>query len=377
MPLARLLQQPRAGALIERMVRENRLPHAMLFWGPAGSGKSVAAIELARWLNCRSGLDGPCGQCDSCRLFAALEHPHLSYVMPLPGKALVDSDSGELTEEGAETLTGLLRSKGAEPYGACNYPGAQNILIGQIRSLLQWAGKRSFDDQPRLALIDHADRLREEAANALLKLLEEPPPNFLLVLTSEAQEDILPTLRSRCQAVEFERLPVPTIAQALQDWKGLDSTTSQNIARLSGGNLSRALAFADDPRQVSEYYDLAVNLVRYSLGKNPLEFHAMIEKWTKLELQDQLLILEIVMAWLRDAALLQSLGDAAQPRLVFRDRADLLRKFVSNCPAADFHATVLRVEDARRQLLGKVLAPLVIVAMARDLYRTIYGKSPV
>jgi len=377
MPLARLIHQPRAGALIERMVQEQRLSHALLFWGPAGSGKSVAAIELARWLNCRKGQSGPCNQCDSCLLFATLEHPHLTYVMPLPGKAMMDSDSGELTEEGAETVASLLRRKGAEPYRACEYRGAQNILIGQIRSLLQWAGKRSFSDLPQLALIDHADRLREEAANALLKLLEEPPPNFLLVLTSEAQEDILPTLRSRCQAVEFERLPVSAVAQALQAWVGLDQPQSENIARLSGGNLSRALAFADNPQQVSEFYDLAINLVRYSLGKNPLEFHAIIERWAQLELNGQLLILEFVMTWLRDAALLQGAGEAAGSRLVFRDREELLRKFVANCPEADFNGAVLRVEDARRQLLGKVLAPLVIVALARDLYRAIYGKSPV
>ena len=377
MPLARLIHQPRAGALIERMVQEQRLPHALLFWGPAGSGKSVAAIELARWLNCREGQAGPCNRCDSCRLFTTLEHPHLTYVMPLPGKAMMDSDSGELTDEGAETVANLLRKKGAEPYRACDYRGAQNILIGQIRSLLQWAGKRSFDNLPQLALIDHADRLREEAGNALLKLLEEPPPNFLLALTSEAQEDLLPTLRSRCQAVEFERLPVAAVAQALQDWVGLDQPQSENIARLSGGNMSRALAFADNPQHVSEFYDLAINLVRHSLGKNPLEFHAIIEQWAQLELNDQLLILEIVMTWLRDAALLRAAGEATGSRLVFRDRGELLRKFVANCPEADFNAAVLRVEDARRQLLGKVLAPLVIVALARDLYRTIYGKSPI
>ena len=255
--------------------------------------------------------------------------------------------------------------------------GAQNILIGQVRSLLQRAAKRSFNDLPQLALIDHAERLREEAANALLKLLEEPPPNFLLVLTSEAQEDILPTLRSRCQAVEFERLPASAVAQALQDWSGLDRPQSENIARLSGGNLSRALAFADNPQRASEFHDLAINLVRHSLGKNPLEFHAIIEQWAQLELNDQLLILEIVMTWLRDAALLQGVGDAAEARLIFHDRGELLRKFVANCPAADFNAAVLRVEDARRQLLSKVLAPLVIIALARDLYRTIYGKSPI
>jgi DNA polymerase-3 subunit delta' len=377
MPLERLIHQPRARALIERMVQGNRLPHALLFWGPAGSGKSAAGIELARWLNCRQGLSGPCGQCDACRQFATLEHPHLSYLMPLPAKALVNSDEGELTEEGAENLSQILRRKGQEPYRTCDYRGGQFILIGQIRSLLQWAGKRTFDNLPQLALIDRADHLREEAANALLKLLEEPPPNFLLLLTAEAQEDILPTLRSRCQAVEFEALPDAVVSAALQLKTGLGQNQCHTIARLCAGNLSRALEFAADPPRAAQLYDQAINLVRYSLGRNPLEFHSVLEKWAATELPEQHLMLEIVTTWLRDAALLQSLGSAASLRLIHQDRVELLSKFVANCPHADFAAAVLRVEEARRRLSGKVLAPLVLVALARDLYRTIYGRQPV
>ncbi|RJQ87763.1 MAG: AAA family ATPase, partial [Desulfobacteraceae bacterium] len=268
MPLERVIAQTRARTLIERMVQDNRLPHALLFWGPPGSGKSAAAIETARWLNCEAGLSGPCGSCESCRQFAALEHPHFMYLLPLPGRALADAESGELSQAGAEELSEILRRKGADPYQKAEMSGAQGILIGQIRALLQWASRKTFSGRPRVALVDQADRLREEAGNALLKLLEEPPPDFILVLTAPSPEDLLPTLRSRCQAVEFDRLAPAVVAAELARRFELDPVAADVAARLSGGDLSRALDFAAQPQQSVQMHDLAINLVRHSLGRN-------------------------------------------------------------------------------------------------------------
>jgi DNA polymerase-3 subunit delta' len=358
------------------MVQENRLPHALLFWGPPGSGKSVAALELVRWLTCREGLTGPCGQCNSCVQFRTLEHPHLTYLMPLPGKALVDSEEGELTEAGAAELAAILKHKAEEPYSTAVIPGGQYLLIGQIRALLQWASRRSFEDLPRLALVDRADRLREEAGNALLKLLEEPPPNFILVLTASSQDDVLPTLRSRCQAVEFDRLSAATIERVLRD-RGLEEAAAARLARLCGGDLSRALEFASHPEIAQQLNELAINVVRHSLGRNPIEFDALLEEWGKLDLADQLLVLEIISTWLRDAALLQSLGAEAEKRVIHLDRLDLLKKFVANCPVADFVQAADKVDEARWRLRGNALASLILVALSRELYRAVYHRKAV
>jgi DNA polymerase-3 subunit delta' len=376
MPLERLIDQSRARILIERMVQDSRLPHALLFWGPAGSGKSVAAIELARWLNCREGLAGPCGQCNSCIQFKSLEHPHFSYILPLPGKALVNSEEGELTEAGASELSNIFARKAEEPYGSAVYPGGQYILIGQIRALLQWASKRSFEDLPRVALIDRADRLREEAGNALLKLLEEPPPNFILVLTAQSQEDILPTLRSRCQAVEFDRLRTESVERFLTR-HGQQETDARRLSRLCGGDLSRGLNFASQPQVADEFHELAINIVRHSLGRNPIEFDALLEQWNHLGLADQLIVLEITATWLRDAAVLQALGPQAVKRLMHLDRLELLEKFVVNCPEADFAAAVAKVDEACQHLEGNALAPLTLLVLSRELYRAVYHRKPV
>lgn len=377
MPLPRLIGQSRAHRIIESMVRDARIPHALLFWGPAGVGKSVAAIELARWINCDTGLEGPCAHCESCAKFQALEHPHFNYLLPLPASALVNAEEGELTQQASLTLAGILKQKGEDPYRAAEFPGGQFILIGQVRSLLHWASIRSFYDKPRLALIEHADRLKEEAGNALLKLLEEPPPGFILILTAETPEDILPTLLSRCHLIEFERLSAEIVEKELLA-RGLEKTRKiSQVVHLSGGNVSRALDFAEHPDQTDKLHDLAINLVRHSLGKSPMELNDLVEEWSREEFSNQSQALEIMAAWLRDAAVLRALGDSGTPRLIHNERIDLLKKFVTNCPQADFIRAAASIEQARKNLESNVLPPLALLVLARDLYRAIYQRKPV
>ncbi|MBU1652854.1 AAA family ATPase [bacterium] len=377
MPLNRILEQPRARRILESMVTGERLPHALLFWGPPGVGKSASAIELARWLNCHQELEGPCGQCESCVKMATLEHPHFSYQMPLPRKALADADTGELSQSGAEELSEILRAKGADLYASAKFTAAQFILIGQIRSLIRWANVKSFSQKPRIALIDHADALKEEAGNALLKLLEEPPPEFILILTAETPEDVLPTLLSRCQPVEFDRLSDSIIDNELEKRGIQDVDTRKRLAHLSSGNLTRAIDFASKPETMEELMALGIDIVRHSLGKNPLQLNPHLESWNALTADQRTLVLEIITAWLRDAALLSAWGETSLPRLIHTDRIELLRKFVTNCPRADFTEAARQIETARFNIERNVLPPLVFTNLARNIYRTIYATEPV
>ncbi|TKJ42211.1 hypothetical protein CEE37_00615 [candidate division LCP-89 bacterium B3_LCP] len=376
MPLTNIINQKKALRIIESMVTGHRLPHALLFWGPAGVGKSYAAIELARWLNCEMGKEGPCGNCASCLQFATLEHPHFSYQIPLPAKALVASDSGELSNEGTQRYPEILKKKAEDPYRKVEYSGAQFILIGQIRSLLQWAAKRSFEDKPRLALIDHAGKLKEEAANALLKLLEEPPPDFILVLTAESPEDILPTLQSRCHLVEFSNLSDETI-QAELGKRGLQDPSEVNrISHLANGNLSRAIDFFENMDKTNALLDLAINIIRHALSRNPLEMNSWVDKWEKEDLSGRLFILEVISAWFRDALLIKTADVEDNPKVIHTEHIELLQKFVKNCPDADFILAVKHVEEARRSLQGNTLAPLTLLVLARRLYSAVYRKKP-
>ena len=159
--------------LLQRLMSEERLPHALLFHGPVGVGKSTVARALAATLFCENPRnDDACGNCDACRLVEAGNHPDRSSVRRLPKK-----------DKPAE-----LR---------------RNIIIEQIRDLSHLASLAPRTAPRRLFVIDPADRINVAAQNALLKTLEEPPGKALLILIAARPHVLLATIRSRCFAVGF------------------------------------------------------------------------------------------------------------------------------------------------------------------------------
>jgi DNA polymerase-3 subunit delta' len=185
------------------------MSHAWLITGPPGSGRSVAALCFAAALQCTSdGLPG-CGQCRACTTTMAGTHADVRRVIP----------------------EGL------------------SIGVDEMRAIVQIASRRPSTGRWQIVLIEDADRLTEGAANALLKVVEEPPPStvFLLCAPSVDPEDIAITLRSRCRHVALVTPSAGAIAQVLVDGDGLDAETARWAASVSGGHVGRARRLATDP----------------------------------------------------------------------------------------------------------------------------------
>ncbi|BBU20646.1 DNA polymerase III subunit delta' [Mycobacterium xenopi] len=185
------------------------MSHAWLITGPPGSGRSVAALCFAAALQCTSdGVPG-CGQCRACTTTMAGTHADVRRVIP----------------------EGL------------------SIGVDEMRAIVQIASRRPSTGRWQIVLIEDADRLTEGAANALLKVVEEPPPStvFLLCAPSVDPEDIAITLRSRCRHVALVTPSATAIAQVLVDGDGLDADTAAWAASVSGGHVGRARRLATDP----------------------------------------------------------------------------------------------------------------------------------
>ncbi len=205
-----VIGQSRAVAQLEAEASANRLAHAYMFVGPAGVGRGTCALALFAALNCERPLHGAaCGQCGSCRRAAAAEHEDLIILEP-PSQAASSQIKVEAVRE-------AIRATGFAPYGG---------------------GKR-------LILIRRAENLNPASGNALLKTLEEPPPNNILVLTVGDAKELLPTLVSRCRKVAFKPLGSELIAEELVR-RGADPETARLKAGLSSGSLGRALALDAD-----------------------------------------------------------------------------------------------------------------------------------
>ncbi|GAB3551283.1 DNA polymerase III subunit delta' [Noviherbaspirillum agri] len=189
-----------------------RLPHAILFHGPQGIGKTAFAERFAQALLCESpGADGhPCGQCASCGWFAQYNHPDYRRVRP---EALEEGDVAE-GEEAGDTADGKKSAKAAKT-------PSKEIKIDQIRALADFMNVSTHRQGMRVILMYPAEALNTAAANALLKTLEEPPPNTMFLLVSNSLERLLPTILSRCRKFALA-MPLQEEALAWLQQQGVD-----------------------------------------------------------------------------------------------------------------------------------------------------------
>lgn len=222
MPLSDVQHQDRAVAVLRRALRSGRMHHAYLFDGPEGVGKELTARALAARLLCldtslAADADA-CGQCTSCRLLARDSHPDLHVIDRALHKLHPDRT--------------IRSSKGLF------------LVVDVIRHfLIEPAGMMPTQSPHRVFLIRDAERMNEEAQNALLKTLEEPPGSACLILVTASASRLLPTIRSRCQRIPFDLLPSDFVAAELAARTKLSSADAKTLAGLAGGRLGVALAW--------------------------------------------------------------------------------------------------------------------------------------
>lgn len=239
---AELRGQSAVVAALDRALDEGRLAGALLFHGPAGIGKLTAAMALARELLCAAGSGGACGVCPGCRKLdaAALLHPDLTVLHPQGGK---EEPAARGAEEGASAALDLHALQDE----VRRHP-AWRIPAETARRRLAQLYLSPSTSRRRLLLVLSGERLNEESANALLKVLEEPPARAVILLLSENASALLPTIRSRCRPFRFSTLPRDAIRRWLRE---VDPTLPEGqaalAAALSGGRPGRALELAPDP----------------------------------------------------------------------------------------------------------------------------------
>jgi DNA polymerase-3 subunit delta' len=222
MPFSELKTQDRAVSSLRSALRRGAVHHAYLFAGPEGAGKGRAALLLAQAANCEggpdeqaSGRDDPCGACGPCRKIERGVHP----------------DVLVLRDERAMTKAGRWEPKGGRT-------PSKDIVVDQVRDVVdrRLALKR-FEGRRRFVIVDPADAMNPQAQNALLKTLEEPPPDTTLVLVASSPDSLLPTIRSRCLRVPFAPLPAAPMAEE-------ERAAVVAAAGLDRGDAASWLAFA-------------------------------------------------------------------------------------------------------------------------------------
>jgi DNA polymerase III subunit delta' len=229
-----IVGQPRATSALQRALDEDRLFPSLVFHGPPGVGKLSTALLVARTLLCTAEAGRPCDTCRSCRRIGghALVHPDVRLILP-EKKSDFDRPAPE-----EETVSGI---DPQEAQAEVVRNPVWSVLIDRVRQGIGFLQRRPAEGRRSILIVDQAHRMEAPAANTLLKTLEEPPPHALLILVTPSWHALLPTIRSRCQAVPFHLVSRTAIVSYLVERSGRGAEESVLRAGLSGGRIGAAL----------------------------------------------------------------------------------------------------------------------------------------
>ncbi len=326
----------RAIETLQRAV-ESGPAHAYLFAGPASVGKARAALEFAAALNC-VGTDKPCGACRSCRDVLAGRHPDVEAVAP-----------GGVCDEAEHRDHGESR----------------DLRICQVRRLERVLSLTPYSGGRRIAIVDSADMLTTEAANAFLKTLEEPPDATVLVLISDREEQLPETVLSRCQRIAFFRVDRETVREALAE-RGTAPNRAATLAALANGRFGWALRACADESLLEErevMLDTAVR-VAHSARAERFAWARRADDRSSEVRQTYLRELDVWESWWRD---ILAVAAGAAESVVNADRSSVLNE-ESKLYSAGAVVTFLRALDETRGYLKENVDPqLALENLTLDL----------
>ena len=364
MPLDIFSAQARVWERLSQIRISKQVGGAYLFSGPTGCGKESLAIRFAQLLNCETSSEKPCDTCPSCQRFRQLQHEKLKLIFPLPTvrKKKVDGSgtSSTIGKGDMELVTEAIAKKAEDHFHKIKIPKSTRILIQSIRELRKTLYLKSEPSGRKIVLIFDAHLLSVgigEAANALLKILEEPPENTTLILVTDHVELLLPTILSRCQRVGIPRLNDIFIRDWLQI-KMVKDSEIQLLAGLSQGNIHQARFLISQP--IGDLLKLVNGLVKMITNDNPDHWRKFTQTYSRLARQDSATLsfhFMMLKIWFRSANRLARRVDDILHETSFKPG---MKRLISTNPNADFSAITFELEDAILSIPMNLYMPLIL-----------------
>jgi DNA polymerase III subunit delta' len=361
--------------VIEKLISifsSGRVAHAYLFEGTEGTGKDAAAIEFAKLLNCTNRADGTeaCDQCSNCKKINSFRFEYFKFICALPAGKSDDSDSDPIEKLAAGDFDAYLEQlsyKSADPYHQVTLPNANNIRISSIRDLISKIYLSSPKGVTKVFLISEADKMKQEAANALLKILEEPPKSSVIILTTSKFNSLPQTIIGRCQRIHFEALSTEQIAERLAETSEHSAGQIELASRLSFGSYSRARKLLEtgieDIRNTALDYLVALLMDNYA---EVVSICRNISARNDKEKTRQFLY--FISIWIRDLLRTKNSGDKKIP-IVNSDLAERLVKLNKNFPDTEIFRIVMELEEAEKLISQNVQLTLILVNLSFKLKR--------
>ena len=354
----------------DTLIRSGRYGHAHILSGNAGVGKDALAFHIAATVNCRAEGHKPCGVCAPCRQLKNLELPalHLVYALPRRSANQTDPFSG-MKESEIDLVNAELAKKIAWPYYHLQIEGANDIRIAGIRKLRKDIYFSSDPNTIRIVIILRAHKLNVEAANALLKILEEPPRGTLFLLTTEYLDRLPDTIRSRCAIHHIPDLSWEIIKEDLIRNMRVNEVQAEISARMSMGNLALARRYAEENNSIwLDQIRATLNALAredfVSVHKQVLRLKDPVEQTDATRQQ----FLSLLIIFFRDVALQIKPGDTA----LWVTQVQQMNKLFPQC---DGQKAVRAIERTKDALDRKVHLQLALTALFFQLRIILRGQS--
>ena len=340
-----------------RSVDQGRVSHAQLFTGAAGQGSLALAVAYFQYLCCRHRHDGDsCGECPDCRQIATLAHPDLHLVFPVNKQG---KKSGEkmLSDEFLPLFRTLFEERGGyfaprEWYERLDLGKTLKGMISAAEAdeMIRKLSFKSFEADYKAMLIWLPETMNEEAANKILKILEEPWEKTLFLLVTEQPTRLLPTILSRTQEVTVGRIEKEVLARIATDEGVSDPLQARNMARLSDGDLLelRHLLTGESDQQRKENFDLFCSLMRLSYNDKHLELITWAEEVAQLPREQQRSFLRDAARLLRESFMLHAgMSDISY---LWGEELQFCSKFAPFVGVENIEPIVAQIETAQAQI---------------------------
>lgn len=357
-----LIDQNRVKKILQNIFASGKISHAYIFYGSEGTGKDASAIEFAKLLNCDNPVNGieACGKCRHCIDIGTLRSPLARFVIALPsGKGESDDDKNpleKLEKEDFENYLEQIELKSKDSYHKILIEGANDIRISSIRQVKREIYLTGKSGKKKVFIISKADMMNPQSANSLLKILEEPPEDSVIILTTSKINSLLPTIIGRCQKISFDPIPKEEIVKYINAKNGgMKKEEIEFYAGLSEGSITKCEEILE--KNYFELRDKVIDFLTSIITEQYLKLGNCIDfvvgKKDKERIRQFLTLLEI---WFRDIINESSGNDM---HIINKDKLDRIRKFAANF-SSDNYSIIMAIEEALKDIDSNIFPELLL-----------------
>jgi len=348
-----------------------RLPNAFIFYGNDGVGKEAHAIEFFGLLNCEKKDDNKaCGLCKSCRKTKNLQHEFLEIITPLPRKKTTKNGSSfdVLTDKQRIEFIEQIKKKSLEPYHKIEIEKANTILINSIKGIKKGINLSIPKSKTKLYLIFDAEKLcypNQEAANALLKILEEPNENHLFILVTSNINKIIDTIVSRCIPIYFNKIDKKKLEDLIKKTNNLNNDKAKIISKICMGNMRYAQVLCNS-------YDNKINLIQslitYLKNDNLSKWNESFKNMNKKNILE---ILDLLIISFKDLKIFKINSD----KIYLSDCYELYNNFLKKFSNINIDIIIKTINNCQNYIQKNGHQPLMVLALFLELKNSIKNKK--